>query len=401
MNRYLQNIAQQTETSIFSLEFHFQSENNFNIYKTELKKKKKKVEFDCEEKAFQSVSELSSFIKKNQVICLSLTGRGIITKKIDKPDDFKFSLKHALPTINEDDFYYQVYDCENYLFITLIRRTMLNNVLEQIEKMKWQIDQIYLGDLTAFSIANILEQNTIQCNSSKLEIQNGNVYQVQPSIEKEQYLLDGKNILNSSVTSLGSGFIYFSQADLFSPINCERLIQNKENLQYGRLLNKIGFGSLAVLLLLLLFNQFVQSHYLEREVLLTEILSNTASERKQLSVSKIELEEKRKLLQSTGLFNPIKLSFYADQLGKEVPTEIILKDLAINPLEGKKTTEGEKAEFSLGTIQIKGSTSNTAVLNAWVKKVKSYSWSKEVTIDHYNQSGQQIEAEFILQIKVV
>lgn len=401
MNKYLAHIADQPEKNIFSIEINFQNENQFSIYLCHLIKNKKKIEFDCYSNTYSDFNELKPIIKKNQTLCLSITGKGIITKKIVKGDNFRFSLKLALPNINEDDFYYQIYDCESYLFITLIRKNQLDVILSKIKQESWFIDEIVLGELSAAPIASLIDIQEIQNHFSKIEFREQLPFQITAATEKNtSYVLDEKNITSKNTASLGVGLNYYLKTFSFNPIHSELFLEIRENLHYKRLLHKIGFGSLAIILVILLFNHFVQSHYTQQQLLLEEVLSTTDVERKQLTELRSELIKKRELVQSSGLTNSVKLSFYAHELGKEVPDEITLKDLFIYPLKLKKLEPGEKAEFLLGTIQIKGNTSNSEMLNSWVKKIKNYPWSKEVTIEQYNQTGPNPNADFTVNIKI-
>jgi len=400
MNKWLTKISGKQEKKITAVNVEFHGEGNYYLHALKFEKRKKGIRFDFFNEEVHDFAQAKKIWKKETALAVTFSGRGIITRKIEKREDFKFSLKQVIPNASEEDFYFQSYETENYLLVTVIRKTQADPVLEQLKNNGFLLAGFYLGATPAYSLGVITGKNEIKIKSSKITLDENEVFEVIPTNEEAvEEIIDEKKISADLLLAVGTGFAYFLSSEGWSDVQSGFLDHSKEELSYKRLVSNVGFGSLAVLLIVLLFNQNVLNHYQERQVLLETILSNTATERTDLQEAKKELQQKQELVASTGLFNPVQLSFYADRIAAEVPSEVILSELSVYPLKKKKLNSSEKAEFTMGEIMIQGKVENTAVLNEWVKTIKENDWAKEVTIDKYNDSENAF-ANFTVNIKV-
>jgi len=400
MNKWLNKIAGTQEKKITAVNVEFHGEGNYYLHGVKFEKRKKGIRFDFFNEEVQDFAQAKKIWKKETALVVTFSGRGIITRRIEKKEDFKFSLKQVIPNASEEDFYFQWYETENYLLVTVIRKTQADPVLEQLKNNGFLIAGFYLGATPAYSLGVIAGENEIKIKNSKITLDENGPFEISPVNEEvEEKVIDGKKISSELLLCAGTGFAYFLSSQGWNDVQSGFVDHSKEELSYKRLVSNVGFGSLAVLLMVLLFNQYVLSHYQQRQLLLEEILSNTSSERTELKEIKKELVEKQELVSSTGLFNPVQLSFYADRIAAEVPSEVVLSELSVYPLKKKKLNSSEKAEFTMGEIMIQGKVENTAVLNEWVKTIKENDWAKEVTIDKYNDSENAF-ANFTVNIKV-
>ena len=400
MHPFLKKLAKGSEKKICSIEIEFRGENSVQINASLFERKRKGIQLDATFK-LEDIQHLKTKIKKETALVLNLTGRGIITKRIEKTEDFHFSFKQVIPNANEEDFFYQVYDAPDHLLVTIIRRNALDNLLSEISGTGFRIAKLYLGTLTAGTLGIILQKQTVFTPLSRIEINEaGIIEQVVPEVnQKCEETIDQEKISGDGLIAAASGYSYYSELPV-SDVDSIYLHSDREELSYRILLNKIGFGSLAILLICLLFNQYVFSHYQERFVLLDQILQQTANERYELINLKTEISEKQMLVESTGMFQTRILSFYADRIASTVPQDIHLTNMWINPLPAKKLAEGEQAVFLPGDIHIEGKVPATTILNTWIAVLKTFEWAKEVKIDNYKLSAGDDLASFTVLMKV-
>jgi Tfp pilus assembly protein PilN len=310
----------------------------------------------------------------------------------------------VLPNANEEDFYVQAYDAEHYQLVTLVRRSQVDEWLKELSGMGFLFARIQLGMPSAFSLGLILQRENVLLPSGNLVFEEGRLEQVIPSVEAATPLeVDGKQISPSNLLALGNGFSYYlseesAMVEQFASANVELAHQGEEELHYRRLLYKVGFGALAILMVVLVFNQLVRNHYEDRYMILEEILAATANERQELAEMKIELQQKQDLVNTTGMNSAARLSFYMDRIGATVPESIVLNDLSVNPLKERKLNAGEKAGFQFGKIYVSGTVRHTEALNAWVEDLKALEWAREVVIDKYNRLEESDNAFFTIHI---
>jgi Tfp pilus assembly protein PilN len=403
MHTLLSRIANEPEKKVISLEMEFSGEGTCVFRAISFEKNKKGIQFEVL-KTYPSIAVLKGAWKKETAVVLCISGRGIITKRIEKGDDDKFSLRLVLPNANEEDFYVQAYDAEQYQLVTLVRRSQVDEWLKELSGMGFLFARIQLGMPSAFSLGLILQRENVLLPSGNLVFEEGRLEQVIPSVEAATPLeVDGKQISPSNLLALGNGFSYYlseegAMAEQFASANVELAHQGEEELHYRRLLYKVGFGALAILMVVLVFNQLVRNHYEDRYMILEEILAATANERQELAEMKIELQQKQDLVNTTGMNSAARLSFYMDRIGATVPESIVLNDLSVNPLKERKLNAGEKAGFQFGKIYVSGTVSHTEALNAWVEDLKALEWAREVVIDKYNRLEESDNAFFTIHI---
>jgi Tfp pilus assembly protein PilN len=403
MHTLLSRIANEPEKKVISLEMEFSGEGTCVFRAISFEKNKKGIQFEVL-KTYPSIAVLKGAWKKETAVVLCISGRGIITKRIEKGDDYKFSLRLVLPNANEEDFYVQAYDAEQYQLVTLVRRSQVDEWLKELSGMGFLFARIQLGMPSAFSLGLILQRENVLLPSGNLVFEEGRLEQVIPSVEAATPLeVDGKQISPSNLLALGNGFSYYlseegAMAEQFASANVELAHQGEEELHYRRLLYKVGFGALAILMVVLVFNQLVRNHYEDRYMILEEILAATANERQELAEMKIELQQKQDLVNTTGMNSAARLSFYMDRIGATVPESIVLNDLSVNPLKERKLNAGEKAGFQFGKIYVSGTVRHTEALNAWVEDLKALEWAREVVIDKYNRLEESDNAFFTIHI---
>lgn len=403
MHPLLARIANEPEKKVISLEMEFSAEGACVYRAVQLEKNKKGIQFELL-KEYSSAENLKGAWKKETAIVLTISGRGVITKRIEKTEDYKFTLRLVLPNAAEKDFYVQTYDADAYQLVTLVRRSQVDEHINALGNMGFLIARINLGLPSACGLGMVLQSEELVLPSGKMVFQNGRLdYVTTPMDATSPMEVDGKIVPETFLLALGSGFTYYLEAshvleEDFESATIPHAGSGAEELHYRRLLYKLGFGTLAILMVVLVFNQLVRNHYEDRYIILEEILAATANERQDLSEMKMELQQKQDLVNTTGMNTATRLSFYMDRIGASVPESITLVDLSVNPLKEKKLNAGEKAGFQFGKIYVSGTVAQTEELNLWVEQLKAFEWAREVIIDKYNREEEATQAQFTIHI---
>ncbi|HAA01006.1 MAG TPA: hypothetical protein DCD96_05110 [Flavobacteriales bacterium] len=392
---FLQHIADSKEKKLNSIELAFMADGMVKVlYPVQFLMRKKGVEFAGLEEVSNLPSEWKKTLNKEIALLITFSGKGIITKRIEKGEGYNFHIRTILPNANPEEFYWQVIDCRDHQMVSVIRKTQIDDFLKEVCASNYLIAGVFLGAINAFPLAGITGSPEISASGFRIEMEANEPSAIVPDQNfSEELFVDGKKILPTQLVAVGSGFGYYSDVP-----GIETSYHTKEELGYRNLLNKIGFGALAVLMIILGFNYYFRNYYQERFLLLSEIMTATAGERQEMAGIQLELGEKRELIHSTGLSMHHWLSYYANDIGESVPLEIVLTDMIICPLQGKRMEPGEPAEFLAGQILITGTTPGSEILHQWVERLKSRDWAREVIVESFKQKEDMDLSQFTLQI---
>src|SRR5690606_34551606 len=117
-----------------------------------LKKSKKELHIDT---VFEcnTIEDLSELIPKNSHAFLVLNNDNVLTKKVENRQRETIKLVHqAFPNINSNDFMYEVLIQNDVHFVSICRKSYIEEIIESYKRKKIAIINLSLGNLL---IANI------------------------------------------------------------------------------------------------------------------------------------------------------------------------------------------------------------------------------------------------------
>ena len=148
---------------------------------------------------------------------------------------------------------------------------------------------------------------------------------------------------------------------------------------------------------MLLINFLLFDHYSKKSNELSANINLNTGLLQQLDTLTKELKFKEDFIEQTGILSNSRLSLYSDRIASTLSDNIQLIDLSINPLD-KKLKSNQEPEFNKNKIYINGITSNSTILNDWIKTIMKEGWVKEVNIKNYNQDNAITKGEFKIEI---
>ena len=140
-------------------------------------------------------------------------------------------------------------------------------------------------------------------------------------------------------------------------------------------------------------------HYNDRYVAIEKELYHFNDSYTQIKKMEKDLENKKFIVQNSGILNKRFLSFYTKKIIDSIPDAIILKSLKINP-SIKKIKDEEEIKLDANTIIIEGETSNSFYANKWVKDLKKDKWIDKIEILNLVKTDKNIDS-FSLKITVL
>jgi len=411
--KYFRNIALVNSRNKACLEIFIDSGEEWICNFIAIKNKNKKQIVVSEEHIGLGSTEMLKKIGKNKIpLCLVINGKGVISKKIQCSNDNvneESIIQKVLPNAKQGDFYMRKYpSTDNEAFVSLIRRSMLTEVLDLLNKNKISPVEVFWGPFSISSVISLtdMHQGELITEHYKFTVENSQIIefaQIEDSntIQKKLCIGDEKLELQSLV-SFGTLINHFYTNKAKNTSQIPAVTEAENNFIYATQFSKtIQFSSVFVFVVLLV--NFILFNYYNRK---QQDLSSKVARYSDLLINqdtlKKTLESKMELIGKSGLLESSKISFYADRIASVVNEGITLSKLEVNPMKEISGQSGDESGYSFtnDTIEISGTAKNSTYLNEWIKDIKVYKWVKDITIKNYNRDNSLKPASFTILAKI-
>src|ERR1051326_6138781 len=387
------------------VEIEILSAGKFSLHYVLLKRNKSKVSVVSSGKELVSITQLNSFIGKDVPVSVILTGKGIIRKEIPAGDlkSEKDLLQRVLPNANPGDFYLEHFKgYSGQQFVSLVRKQAAEEVLAQLKANGLQITNCffsYNSGIRSLPLLNIDDSisNEITLRKNMLTVIGGKIENIDSTGSNEEITYPiGSDTISSvlllpftlALSHFGSSEV--SAVDAINHSHSEFIEKKKFAFTSGAFV--IG------MLTLLLFNFFAFQHYsaaysdLQAQVTMNEgILQRFDTLKKQV-------ELKKQFLESKGMLQSSRTSWYSDQLCASLRDGIRLDRMNIDPLEKKDSNNEGELSFRKNSIELSGTCKKSSDLNEWMKLLRTKTWIKNVSLVLFTQDKASEEGVFTLEV---
>lgn len=388
----------------FGVELIYTSKNAFSLIALELIGNKDGLKVG---RKFVNVSieKLAEENKKKIPIYISIGGKGIIHKKVkynDRVKDKDF-IHLILPNASINDFYLQkTILSNNECWISIVRKDVLDILLEQLSDLNLFGIEIYLGPFVLTNIFPLLNQAEVLTASHELIIEDNEVLHMDSlgSVSGgKEYDIDGEKINSHEIIAFGAVLSHFASLANVIPITCETVVLNKENYLHKNKFVTLGIGFLLFFFAIAIGNLIMMSIVSTTNNELQYQIMSKKEAVNELKHLREEIKTKEQFVANSGVAQASKISFYADQIALSIPEKIQLNQLFINPLE-KRIDKAEDIHFLYNTIILTGTVSKGIVLNNFIKKIKKYDWIQDVNIISFVQDNVNVVGDFEIEIHI-
>ncbi len=349
--------------------------------------------------------EILRFIPTNIPIHISIDGKGIINRQINKIDSMKNEeiIHNIFPNASLKEFYLQKFNSQDFIYASLIRKSQANKLINKLIE-----GGIYPLSLTLgpFEVNTVLEfihdiPEFVFTSNHKLRHEKGalnNFSRVEEAIDSIAYDISADEIENEYIWAFSCAINHYKGRG-YIEIEIPLLEHSSKEFKNKKIYQKLGVAILVFFLGILLMNFFVYSSIQETNANLYSVYNQNEAISQDLEDLKNELEIREQMVDNLGLMTPSRFAFYCDQVSYHLPNRIGLNKLEINPLL-RNLEEGEEPLFDYGLIYLSGYTSNSKILNDYIKKLRNLSWVKDINLHDFSQSFELKEANFTLQIEI-
>lgn len=363
---------------------------------------KKNGEFDIG-KTFgeSSVESLKGKIKEGQHIFLNFSGSQVIIKPITTSGDDSKILNSAFPSLDRNNFYYQILKTPSINFVSICRKDYVTGVIKKYSNQNFNVIGFSLGFSSIKSILSVFQEKEIELSIYKITIEGGEVIHYEKTVPHKNgknYLIQETSVGSNYLLPLAGLFSYTHQpAGTTSNFN-EELKNLRKEFQEKVFFKKSLLIGTFILLGVLLINFFIFTSYYSK---LQEI-----SEKHQVEIFQNEIEKDKlgKLKDKESIVNNIfnnsnsKSVYYLNRIIAKKPGSIQLTEFTYQPLFSQ-IKENEEISLATNEIKISGSTIDEAEFSSWVELIQNFTWVKVVKVTDYSyESGNS--SKFAINIQM-
>lgn len=349
-----------------------------------------------------NLSKVLEALPRSLPLAMAFSGKGVIHKNISitaEGADSDKLFREAFPSIAAQDFFIQSYLGETQGCLSIVRREMVQELLDKFKHAGLDIYQFSLGGL---AVLNVLPQlnsygEQLQFDGHQFTLSNKQfaAYKYQEGIVSSYPIKVGEEQLAEDLLLAYSAAFQLLLHDKVAPIlaEVEQVNQRFDQFSKNSRWKKIGMFFLFGLFALLLISFVLFSHYNQlNEKLLREVGAQTASA-DQMELLGQNIAKQEKLLKQLTWNGGYNYGFLVHEIGSTMPRPLTLLSLAMNDFK----TEQEKLE-RLPNIRIKGSTANLTAVNNWIFVLREKTWVKSAKLLKFQeeQDSERYQFEIIM-----
>ncbi|MGC1632943.1 MAG: hypothetical protein WA749_12605 [Gelidibacter sp.] len=377
---------------------HTSHHNTELIYTTILKKNKKALHIQ-DTFEYNNIEDLSNDIPKNTHAYLILNNENILTKKLEGGSKEAIQLvQQAFPNINVNDFMYDALVQDGTCFVSICRKTYVEEIISAYKSKGISIINISLGNIIIANTIDYINSNPVSTSNAKIDFSNNEIHEIETSqtVDHFNYDINGLDINNKLLLSL-AGALVSALGNLKSITNYEAEIQHLKTAYSNSVFFRkfLTFGLILVFSSLLI-NVLAFNHYFNK----VNALQQTSQVNQNMKTQVTELNEKatksQKMVEDLLNNNNSKSSYYINEIIKELPTSIQLEELNYQPiLKRIKSEEAIKNEPQILLVSGQSTSSNT--FSNWVSLLEKKPWLNKIEVSDYSDISNAV-ANFTFKI---
>ncbi|MGN8072597.1 hypothetical protein [Mucilaginibacter sp. 22184] len=370
--------------------------------------KNNKLHLEKKVTAVSKIEELGKRFDTTLPVSLNLCGKGILYKQMPGVDDIgpeEFAV--LLPRAEMTDFYVQHFRSADISFAAIIRRSEADEWISLLDKQGFRVLMLSLGP---FPVQHILPQLNIYNEevifnghtiSRDISLNWTSVRYQEPEFAPAAFPL---KVENEPIDQR----LIIPYASAFQLVMATRLHPSKASapvpdtaFNQAMEMKKVRVKAFIVLLIffIVLLCNFLVFSWLQgaNDTLSGQVSSSTQNaNQRQRMITKIN--KKEHLLRDLGWDEGGRKSIRIDEIASLLPPEITWQEVAVNPIDERKSKDKHTLNFADRRIVVKGVCPQIIPVNEWLARIKSRKWVKDVQLESYDYNSELNTGVFTLFI---
>jgi Tfp pilus assembly protein PilN len=387
---------------VAGVELKIIGDNHYDCCYTLVKKNKGKLE-DIDHKHFQgTLVQVLEKLPRNHPVALCLSGKGVLHRSIEQPEGQLLPqlFVKAFPAVEEKDFYVQEYASEKAALVSIVRKAIVDDLLDKMERAGIKVYALALGGMVSVHVWHQLKEkgNTLAFGGHQFNVAENLVFLDYRYAWSESVAQPDENRLGNTpgnhIVAYASALQFFLYNQVDQILARVPQVEKSVSDYFEQLkLKKNAMLFLFVLFFTLLISFLMYTHYNAKNALLTQQvghLSATADQVELMQRNIVRNEAELARLNWNGGYN---YGFLTNEIGKSRPRQLRLSSMVFSA----NTAAQEKQERS-PQITVTGETDNLTAVNNWIFLLKENKWVKTVKLLRYQDNPEQGNYSFSILI---
>ncbi|WP_370997838.1 hypothetical protein [Mucilaginibacter sp. RCC_168] len=370
--------------------------------------KNNKLHLEKKITAVSKVEDLGKRFDATLPVALNLCGKGVLYKQIPAVDDIgPEEFAALLPRAELTDFYVQHFRSTDSSFAAIIRRSEADEWLSLLAKQGFRVLMLSLGP---FPVQHILPQLNIYNEevvfnghtiSRDVSLNWTGVRYQEPDLAPAAFPLKVENepIDQRLIIPYASAFQLVMATRLHPTRAMVPVLETAFNQAVE--MKKIRVKAFIVLLIffiVLLCNFLAFSWLQQTNDTLSGQVSSSAQNNNQRQRMVTKINKKEHLLRELGWDEGGRKSVRIDEIASLLPPEITWQEVAVNPIDERKSKDKHTLDFADRRMVVKGICPQIIPVNEWLARIKSRKWVKDVQLESYDYNNELNTGVFTLFI---
>lgn len=379
-------------------------EGGIVFHYTVLKNKGKKLDIVFKGTIKDKLELPKQILKSKIPIILIVNGKGVIVKKIDLSQE---AIQEAdeiilqnLPSANKEELFIQLYRQENSTaFITLCRKELVNNCIDELKKQKYEVANVFIGVPSIIGLQPLWSNfNRLSTSTHDIELSNNSIDSLAPATKQSVKLdLDGLELEKENVLGFSGALSYLMQNTIVEHLDSDMALLEEKHAERNKF-KLLVLVCVAIAFLTAVTNVLFYTSYFDKNSKLETELSVYQGKYDQINSLLNDYQSKKDLIEGAGILNKNKLSEYADRIGATIPEEVVLNQMYFNPKKEDEESEDSLMTFENKQLVIKGNCNKSLVVNEWLNVLKMQKFIKDVSLEKFTYSKEGFLPNFEIKI---
>lgn len=349
----------------------------------------------------KNIDELKD-VNKKPPVSLVLNGKGVLTKKVKLAAEENPVLL-VFPQANPAEFYYQVLHSGGFAFVSIARRSLVDQTITNVQQAGFKVLSVSLGFSAIEPLLSFLADGMINTTNYSLSIAQRNIsdFELRPVnaddvFQQDEYLVSQQYLQPYDVLAFAAATdLLINNAEDVSSVNNETLDAQRDDFKHLRYLRAAGLSLITGVFVILLINFFVYHFYYERNNQYLVSGRAVSTQPQQLSDG---IRDREAFLQEQGWLQQPRSSFFADRFAGFLPDGVWLSGLHFNPVNGNLLSSSGIFAFRKDTIQLNGACIDPDRINLFISNIRTMKEIKDVVMKNYSYKKEEDIGAFSLDI---
>lgn len=369
-------------------------ENSNSFHLTEVVVDKKGVH-QKSGKAFKDKAEMLKKAPKYSSLMLHIHGKEVFSKVVDSFQDNL--IKQVLPSASTKEFFWQQYESSSAKIIAIVRKQYLLEWLETLRANGFRVYEVALGNATLELIPKQAIDNVKAVGGIQF------FYGDKGQLQKMEVGAEQKSITFGGATynyweALGLSIVQSSLTGTTETLQLPEMKWHQKEVTNAKRFKNVGLAVILFFFTILLLNYFYLQQLLAENVEKEGQLMFYKDEVRAIEDLENQLENKKTLLQKSGVTNTNFLSYYIYDIFPEMKESIEIRSCEVRPVTDK-IKKNEPINFDQNTMIIAGKTASEMMLKTWLSDIKKKEWVKKVSLLDYQLDKDDL-GEFTLEVEL-